>query len=159
MAAWDECVLPALWRPDRYSIIPSDLAALLRRDHRASRSQCVSHSCLPLPIAHPSTPAKQSFAALQHKTWPVYFQLSTALSAACIYLLYRADPAVFDSLLALRAGGLLSVGSLLAVFVGQATNWLVLGPMTSRLLYERDRLEKGEKKGPEVSVDAGVWCE
>ncbi|KAL1670772.1 hypothetical protein GGF50DRAFT_93749 [Schizophyllum commune] len=93
---------------------------------------------------------KQSFAALQHKTWPVYFQLSTALSAACIYLLYRADPAVFDSLLALRAGGLLSVGSLLAVFVGQATNWLVLGPMTSRLLYERDRLEKGEKKGPET---------
>ena len=59
---------------------------------------------------------------------------------------------MFDSLVALRAGGLLSVGSLLAVFVGQATNWLVLGPMTSRLLYERDRLEKGEKKGPEVSV-------
>ncbi|KAL1739059.1 hypothetical protein HDZ31DRAFT_69338 [Schizophyllum fasciatum] len=103
-------------------------------------------------IAHRAL-TKPQFAALQHKTWPVYFQLSTVLSASCIYLLYRNDPNVFDSLLSLRAGGLLSVGSLLAVFLGQSTNWLVLGPMTSRILYERDRLESGEKKSPETAKE------
>ncbi|TRM65997.1 hypothetical protein BD626DRAFT_486470 [Schizophyllum amplum] len=94
-------------------------------------------------IAHRALP-KAQFAALQHKTWPVYFQLSSVLSAACIGLLYYKEPGVLDALLSLRAGGLLSVGTLFA-------NWLVLGPMTSRLLYERDTLEKGEKKGPEVN--------
>lgn len=102
-------------------------------------------------IAHRALP-KAQFAALQHKTWPVYFQLSSVLSAACIGLLYYKEPGVLDALLSLRAGGLLSVGTLLCVLLGQSANWLVLGPMTSRLLYERDTLEKGEKKGPETAV-------
>ncbi|GAW03404.1 Transmembrane protein 205 [Lentinula edodes] len=60
---------------------------------------------------------RQQFGNLQHKTFPIYFVISITL----VYILF-------------------------SVLISQGINYTVIGPLTSRTMFERHRLEKEEGK-------------
>lgn len=80
---------------------------------------------------------RQTFGLLQSKLFPIYFAGGAVIPAALI------------ANLALAQGGFKNlptfpVATLTVSAVANAINWLVLGPKTSQIMFERHRLEKQE---------------
>ncbi|KAH8120655.1 hypothetical protein DFH11DRAFT_81392 [Phellopilus nigrolimitatus] len=96
-------------------------------------------------IAYKALP-KQQFGALQHRTFPVYFVISIVLSSGLVGLWTYAHPAVLANLAYFRAADVAQAYTLASVALLQGTNHFAFGPLTSKIMFQRHRLEKTEGK-------------
>jgi len=89
---------------------------------------------------------RQMFGTLQHRTFPVYFNVTvlvaSGLLAAWTYthdnvIVHVANPLVPD---------VLQAYTLAVVILSQGLNSFVIGPLTSKTMFKRQRLEKEEGK-------------
>ncbi|KAJ7456606.1 hypothetical protein FB451DRAFT_1276548 [Mycena latifolia] len=88
-------------------------------------------------IAYRTLP-KVQFGALQHKTFPVYFVLSMGLGSTLLGLgRSTIRPLVAD---------VAQAYTLAFVILAQASNYFIIGPLTSKTMFQRMRLEKDEGK-------------
>lgn len=81
---------------------------------------------------HPPTTARQQFGALQHRTFPVYFNVSIGLAGALIALWHRGHPAVLANISNPRIAEVAQVYALGSIVATQGINKLVVGPLTSK---------------------------
>ncbi|KAF4623460.1 hypothetical protein D9613_001682 [Agrocybe pediades] len=106
-------------------------------------------------IAFKSLPRHQ-FGALQHKTFPVYFVISIILSSSLIGTWIFKHPDVVEQLTSPTIADVAQLYALATVLLSQASNYFIIGPMTSKTMFQRQRLEKEEGKtysDPGVSVE------
>lgn len=106
-------------------------------------------------IAYKSLPRHQ-FGALQHKTFPVYFVLSMLLSSGLLAIWTLKHPDVLVHLTRPNVADVAQFYALATVLSSQSFNYLVVGPLTSKTMFQRQKLEKEEGKvysDPEVSAD------
>ncbi|EIW64548.1 uncharacterized protein TRAVEDRAFT_25694 [Trametes versicolor FP-101664 SS1] len=99
---------------------------------------------------------RQQFGTLQHRTFPVYFVISIALSSGLLGLWTYSHPTVLTEYLKPTNADVAQAYALAAVVFAQASNHFVIGPLTSKTMFQRHRLEKQEGKGynePGVSAD------
>ncbi|KAF8202934.1 hypothetical protein BJ912DRAFT_1052955 [Pholiota molesta] len=96
-------------------------------------------------IAYKSLPRHQ-FGALQHKTFPVYFVISIALSTTLLSVWILKHPDVLVYLARPNVADVAQVYALGIVLLSQASNYFVVGPMTSKIMFQRQKLEKEEGK-------------
>ncbi|KAF8624895.1 hypothetical protein AX15_005763 [Amanita polypyramis BW_CC] len=97
---------------------------------------------------------RQQFGALQHKTFPIYFVLSIVLSSLIIVHWVFAHPDVVTYIWRPWVTDVAQLYALLVAFGSQSLNYFVIGPTTSKTMFERYKLEKEEGKnhhGPGVS--------
>ncbi len=108
--------------------------------------------------------ARHQFGALQHRTFPVYFNISILLAGALASLWAYGHPGVLGHLTELKVAEVVQLYTLFSVIGVQAGNHFVVGPMTSRwaislrvvfcartshcssTMFKRQRLEKEEGK-------------
>jgi len=86
------------------------------------------------------------FRSLQHKTFPIYFSLSTILSSALIVLWIAFHPNVLSNINRPEVADVAQVYVLASVVVGQGSNYFLFGPMMSRVMFQCLRMEKEEGK-------------
>jgi len=106
-------------------------------------------------IAYKSLPRHQ-FGALQHKTFPIYFLVSISLSSALLGTWVFKHPDVLDYLTKPWIADVSQVYALGTVWLTQASNYFVVGPMTSKIMFRRQKQEKEEGKNyndPGVSAE------
>ncbi|KAF8168248.1 hypothetical protein B0H34DRAFT_760881 [Crassisporium funariophilum] len=103
-------------------------------------------------IAYKTLPRHQ-FGALQHKTFPVYFVLSMLLSSGLLSTWIFKHPDVVTHIARPNVADVAQAYALGLVLLSQAANYFIVGPMTSKTMFERQRLEKEEGK---VYSDPGV---
>ncbi|KAH9487073.1 Transmembrane protein 205 [Psilocybe cubensis] len=103
-------------------------------------------------IAYRALPRHQ-FGALQHKTFPVYFVLSMLLSSGLMAIWTFKHPDILVYLARPNVADVAQFYALATVFSSQALNYFVIGPLTSKTMFQRQRLEKEEGK---VYNDPGV---
>ncbi|EAU93139.2 hypothetical protein CC1G_10507 [Coprinopsis cinerea okayama7 len=87
---------------------------------------------------------RQQFGALQHKTFPVYFTQSIALSAALLSIWISKHPSVLANLHQPRLADVAQAYALATVILAQGSNLFVVGPWTSKVMFKRHKLEKEE---------------
>lgn len=76
--------------------------------------------------------ARQQFGALQHRTFPWYFNLSIALSSGLLVLWNLGHPNVLANLSNPRIADVAQAYTLGTVIVSQLANQAVVGPLTSK---------------------------
>ncbi|KAF7320033.1 DUF4149 domain-containing protein [Mycena kentingensis (nom. inval.)] len=103
-------------------------------------------------IAYKTLPRPQ-FGALQHKTFPIYFLLSQALGGGVLAIYVFEHPAVLTQYASPRVPEVAQAYTLLFAILLQSTNYFIVGPMTSKTMFQRMRLEKDEGKS---YTDAGI---
>jgi len=103
-------------------------------------------------IAYKTLP-RQHFSVLQHKTFPIYFVLSIFLSSSLLAIWIHKHPDVLVYLARPNVGDVAQVYALGTVLFSQALNYFVIGPLTSKTMFQRQRLEKEEGK---LYNEAGV---
>jgi len=103
-------------------------------------------------IAFRSLPRHQ-FGALQHKTFPVYFVISILLSSGLLGAWVFKHPDVIEYIARPNVADVAQVYALATVWLSQASNYFIIGPMTSKTMFQRQKLEKEEGK---VYTDAGI---
>ncbi|KAH9937411.1 uncharacterized protein B0H18DRAFT_1081605 [Fomitopsis serialis] len=96
-------------------------------------------------IAFRALPRHQ-FGALQHRVFPVYFSQSIIGAAGLLVLWVRAHPDVSAHIFSPAVADVAQAYVLVSVLVMQAANYFVVGPLTSKVLFERHKLEKSEGK-------------
>jgi len=96
-------------------------------------------------IAYKALPRHQ-FGALQHKTFPVYFVISIALSTSLLSTWILKHPNVLVYLARPNVADVAQVYALGIVLLSQASNYFVVGPLTSKIMFQRQKLEKEEGK-------------
>ncbi|CDO70240.1 hypothetical protein BN946_scf184942.g40 [Trametes cinnabarina] len=99
---------------------------------------------------------RQQFGNLQHRTFPIYFVLSIALSSSLLGLWVYSHPSVLQNYLHPTQGDVAQAYALAAVVLSQAANHLIIGPLTSKTMFKRHKLEKEEGKAynePNVSAE------
>jgi len=106
-------------------------------------------------IAYKALPRHQ-FGALQHRTFPVYFVISIVLSSSLIALWTLSHPDVITHIYHPNVADVAQVYALAIVMIGQSANYFVIGPLTSRTMFQRQKLEKEEGK---IYSDPGVSSE
>lgn len=95
------------------------------------------HGFIAGPIGFKTLP-RQTFGLLQSKLFPAFFGAGTVVPAALI------------ANLLISVGGRIStiptfpLVNLAIISITNAVNWLYLGPRTTRIMFERHRLEKEE---------------
>ena len=88
--------------------------------------------------------ARQQFGALQHRTFPIYFSISIALSTSLLALWVKSHPSILA--LATNIGNVKELQELLevdnvqalvlALVTGmQSANQFVVGPLTSKCIF------------------------
>ncbi|KAI0702429.1 hypothetical protein BC835DRAFT_1404281 [Cytidiella melzeri] len=106
-------------------------------------------------IAFRTLPRHQ-FGALQHRTFPVYFGTSIALSGGLMFLWHTGHPAVLANITNPHIADVAQAYALASVVAAQSLNQLVIGPLTSKTMFKRHKLEKEEGKSynePDVSAE------
>ncbi|KIJ38413.1 hypothetical protein M422DRAFT_176601, partial [Sphaerobolus stellatus SS14] len=103
-------------------------------------------------IAYRALP-RQQFGALQHRTFPIFFSTSQILSSILLILWTLSHPDVVPNWYNPVIADVAQAWALATVLVTQGTNDWVVGPLTSKTMFERQRLEKAEGKN---SNDSGV---
>ncbi|KIY48939.1 hypothetical protein FISHEDRAFT_42378, partial [Fistulina hepatica ATCC 64428] len=96
---------------------------------------------------------RHQFGALQHRVFPAYFLSSITLSFGLLSAYVYKHPGVAASLadpLDAEVAQAYTIGS---VLLFQGVNWAVIGPLTSSIMFKRQKLEKEEGK---VYTDPGV---
>ncbi|KAI0343984.1 hypothetical protein BDW22DRAFT_1111710 [Trametopsis cervina] len=104
-------------------------------------------------IAHRALP-RQQFGALQHRVFPAYFKTSIVLTGGLLYLWYYGHPTVLEHVLQPQVADVAQTYALASIVIGQTLNLAVIGPLTSKTMFERYQLEKDEGKSyndPDVS--------
>jgi len=96
-------------------------------------------------IAYKTLPRAQ-FGALQHKTFPIYFVLSILLGSTLLGLWTLNHPAVLTHYANPLNVDVAQAYTLALVILSQASNYFIVGPLTSKTMFERMRLEKDEGK-------------
>ncbi|OSD05923.1 hypothetical protein PYCCODRAFT_1431742 [Trametes coccinea BRFM310] len=99
---------------------------------------------------------RQQFGNLQHRTFPIYFVLSIALSSSLLGLWVYSHPSVLQNYLHPTQGDVAQAYALAAVVLSQASNHAIIGPLTSKTMFKRHKLEKEEGKAynePNVSAE------
>jgi hypothetical protein len=98
-------------------------------------------------IAYKSLP-RAMFGTLQHKTFPIYFVISILLSAGMLGLWTWLHPVVQVPAHILRPdiADVAQAYALAVVFLSQGLNYFVIGPLTSKIMFQRYKLEKEEGK-------------
>lgn len=79
-----------------------------------------------------TSPARHQFGALQHKTFPVYFNISLSLALALLALWHRGHPAVLPNISNPRVADVAQAYALGGVVLAQGINQFVVGPLTSK---------------------------
>jgi hypothetical protein len=72
------------------------------------------------------------FAALQHRTFPLYFAISIILSSGMLGLWTWSHPDVITHILRPNVADVAQAYALGGVFLSQSLNYFVVGPMTSK---------------------------
>jgi hypothetical protein len=106
-------------------------------------------------IAYKTLP-RQHFSQLQHKTFPIYFVLSILLSSGLLSIWILNHPDVLSYITQPNVADVAQAYTLSVVLVSQALNYFVVGPLTSKTMFQRQKLEKKEGKvysDPGVSAD------
>jgi len=106
-------------------------------------------------IAYKNLP-RQHFSVLQHKTFPIYFVLSILLSSGLLSLWVLNHPDVLTHFTQLNVADVAQAYTLGVVLLSQGLNYFVVGPLTSKTMFQRQKLEKEEGKvysDPEASAD------
>ncbi|KAJ7770840.1 hypothetical protein DFH07DRAFT_256835 [Mycena maculata] len=96
-------------------------------------------------IAFRTLPRAQ-FGALQHKTFPIYFVLSMGLGSTLLGLWTLNHPAVLTHYASPLVADVAQAYTLAYIILAQASNYFIVGPLTSKTMFERMRLEKDEGK-------------
>ncbi|KAK7468665.1 hypothetical protein VKT23_003169 [Stygiomarasmius scandens] len=96
-------------------------------------------------IAYKALPRHQ-FGALQHKTFPIYFVISILLSAGLTGVWTLSHPNVQKYIQDPFVADVAQAYTLASVCLAQSLNYFVVGPMTSKTMFQRQRLEKSEGK-------------
>jgi len=89
---------------------------------------------------------KHQFGALQHRTWPVYFVVSIMISLGLLSSWTISHPDVVPNIWNPANANVLQVYTLAVVLIGQTSNYLIIGPLTSKTMFQRQKLEKAEGK-------------
>ncbi|KAJ8454083.1 hypothetical protein ONZ45_g19442 [Pleurotus djamor] len=106
-------------------------------------------------IAFKSLPRHQ-FGALQHKTFPIYFLQSLVLTSFLLARWVLTHPDTMTYIYQPSVADVAQVYALASVIFFQGSNKFVIGPMTSKTMFKRQKLEKEEGK---AYNDAGVSAE
>lgn len=96
-------------------------------------------------IAYKTLPRHQ-FGNLQFRTFPVYFLTSMLLSSGLLGTWIVKHPDVIKHIGEPRYAEVAQAHSLAAVVLLQGINYFALGPMTSRMMFRRHKLEKEQGK-------------
>jgi len=98
-------------------------------------------------IAYKSLP-RHMFGPLQHQTFPIYFVISVLLSAGMLGVWIQSHPAVHVLAHILRPdiADVAQAYALAIVLLSQSLNYFVVGPLTSKIMFQRHKLEKEEGK-------------
>lgn len=96
-------------------------------------------------IAYKTLP-RQQFGNLQHKTFPVYFFISIVLSSGLFVYWTFSHPNVIAHIGNPGVADVTQAYALAFVFVSQGLNYWVIGPLTSKVMFQRHKLEKDEGK-------------
>ncbi|KAJ7169490.1 hypothetical protein C8R46DRAFT_896230 [Mycena filopes] len=96
-------------------------------------------------IAYKTLPRPQ-FSNLQHKTFPVYFLLSIVLASALLAVWTANHSAVRTHYASPLVEEVAQAYALAFVILAQGSNYFVVGPLTSKTMFQRMRLEKEEGK-------------
>jgi len=96
-------------------------------------------------IAYKTLP-RQQFGNLQHKTFPIYFLTTIGLSAGLLSLWTSAHPEVLSNLTRPSVASVAQAYALAAAGLNQSFNYFVVGPLTSKTMFQRQKLEKEEGK-------------
>jgi len=106
-------------------------------------------------IAYKTLP-RQHFSQLQHKTFPIYFVLSILLSSGLLSIWVFNHPDVLNHITQPNVADVAQAYMLSVVLLSQGLNYFVVGPLTSKTMFQRQKLEKKEGKihsDPGVSAD------
>jgi hypothetical protein len=96
-------------------------------------------------IAYKALP-RPMFGALQHRTFPIYFVISITLTSGLLGMWTWSHPDVITHVLRPNVADVAQVYALVSVFLAQSLNYFVVGPMTSKIMFQRHKLEKEEGK-------------
>ncbi|KAJ7596638.1 hypothetical protein C8J56DRAFT_917933 [Mycena floridula] len=96
-------------------------------------------------IAYKTLPRHQ-FGALQHKTFPIYFVISVLLSSSLLASWSLTHPSVLTEYRRPLIADVAQAYTLASVLLAQGMNYFVVGPLTSKTMFQRQRLEKEEGK-------------
>ncbi|THH19072.1 hypothetical protein EUX98_g8841 [Antrodiella citrinella] len=99
---------------------------------------------------------RQQFGALQHRTFPIYFGISIALASTLLGLWTYSHPNVLEHVANPKVADVAQAYTLGSVVLAQLANQLVIGPLTSKTMFQRHKLEKSEGKSYN---EAGVSAE
>ncbi|KAF8078311.1 hypothetical protein FPV67DRAFT_1615633 [Lyophyllum atratum] len=106
-------------------------------------------------IAYKTLP-RQQFGNLQHKTFPIYFVLSIILSSSLLIFWTYSHPNVVAHITRPNVADVAQAYALATVLLCQGFNYFIVGPLTSKTMFQRHRLEKEEGK---VYNEPGVSAE
>jgi len=106
-------------------------------------------------IAYRALPRAQ-FGILQHRTFPVFFRSSEIASSILLLLWTLSHPDVASNWYKPNVADVAQAWALASVLLAQGANDWVLGPLTSKTMFQRQRLEKSEGKNYN---DQGVSAE
>ncbi|RPD81691.1 hypothetical protein L226DRAFT_527955 [Lentinus tigrinus ALCF2SS1-7] len=99
---------------------------------------------------------RQQFGNLQHRTFPIYFTISIALASGLLGLWTYSHPLVLTHYLQPSVADVAQAYALVVTLLCQFANHFVVGPLTSKTMFKRHKLEKEEGKAynePGVSDD------
>ncbi|OBZ79858.1 hypothetical protein A0H81_00481 [Grifola frondosa] len=89
---------------------------------------------------------RQQFGTLQHRTFPIYFIISIGISSGLLTLWTYSHPAVLAYKWNPLVADVAQAYALATVVLSQVTNHVVIGPLTSKTMFQRHKLEKEEGK-------------
>ncbi|KIM85491.1 hypothetical protein PILCRDRAFT_817519 [Piloderma croceum F 1598] len=96
-------------------------------------------------IAYRALP-RPMFSALQHQTFPKYFAISIALTSGMLGLWTWSHPDVIIHIFRPHVADVAQAYALAIVLLSQSLNYFVVGPMTSKVMFQRQKREKEEGK-------------
>ncbi|KAF7367244.1 DUF4149 domain-containing protein [Mycena sanguinolenta] len=99
------------------------------------------------------TLARPQFGQLQHKTFPIYFVLSLGLGSTLLGFWTVNHPVVLTHYANPLVADVAQAYTLVLVLLAQGSNYFIIGPLTSKTMFERMKLEKEEGKS---YTEAGV---
>ncbi|KAF9458358.1 hypothetical protein BDZ94DRAFT_1173849 [Collybia nuda] len=89
---------------------------------------------------------RQQFGNLQHKTFPIYFVISIIISSFLLGFWTISHSNVITHITRPNVADVAQAYALASVLLCQAFNYFVIGPLTSRTMFKRHKLEKDEGK-------------
>jgi len=99
---------------------------------------------------------RQQFGTLQHRTFPVYFLISVLVSSGLLGFWTISHPDVVPNIWNPAVANVLQAYTLASVLIAQAINYFIIGPLTTKTKFQRQKLEKAEGRTydePGVSVE------